>query len=70
MDIEVEEREIKNLLEKLNVRKAPGPSGPSNWIWRECNEQLTYKMQILFRVIKKKIKLVYWKCTNIVVIQK
>ena len=32
--------EIKDILEKLDVRKAMGPDGVSNWILKECSSQL------------------------------
>ena len=29
--------EVKNMLEKLNVREAMGPDGVSHWIVKECS---------------------------------
>ena len=39
-EVQAERKEIKRILEKLDIRKAMAPDGVSNWIWKECREGL------------------------------
>lgn len=38
-------QEIKELTEKLDVRKAQGPDRVSNWILKECSNKQADKIQ-------------------------
>ena len=42
-NIKVDVKEVEKLMESEAVRKAPGPDGVSNWIMKECNNQLAGK---------------------------
>ena len=70
-NINVEVREINKLLGNLDVRKAPGPDGISNWILRECKEQLADKIHklIVCSLVEGTVPL-DWKRANIVPIHK
>ena len=64
-------QEVKQLLRKLDKRKATGPDGVSNWILRECSDQLADKIQKLIRSsLEEGIVPPDWKCANIVPIYK
>ena len=39
-EVQVERKEIKRILEKLDIRKTMGPDGVLNWILKECREEL------------------------------
>ena len=45
--IKVEVKEVKNLMESQDARKAPGPDGVSNWIMKECSNQLAGKLHCI-----------------------
>ena len=39
-EVQVGRSEIKRILEKLDIRKAMGSDAVSNWILKECREEL------------------------------
>ena len=45
------------MLENLDIRKAVGPDGVSNWIMKECYHQLVDKLHdmMMYSVRKEKI---------------
>ena len=59
-NIKVDLKEVKKLMESQDVRKAPGPDGVSNWIMKECSNQLTGKLYTyqLLRTIRMAFKYV------------
>ena len=70
-DIVVDRKEVKEMLEKLEVNKTSGRDGVSNWIWRECSKQLADKIQKLIAKSLEMGKVPYdWKRANIVQIYK
>ena len=70
-DIQVEVQEIHKLLGELEVRKATGPDGVSNWILRECKDQLADKIHSLIECSLKEGKVpLDWKRANVVPIFK
>ena len=71
VEVEVHRERVMELMENLEVNKAPGPDGVSNWILKECRHQLVDRIQELLtssleqgRVPKE------WKQANIVPIYK
>ena len=70
-EVVVHKRDIEKLMEGLNVNKAPGPDGVSNWILKECKEQLVDKIyDLLSMSLDKGILPRDWKRANIVPIYK
>ena len=70
-EVEVLRRNIKKLMEDLDVNKAPGPDGVSNWILKECRDQLVDKIHSLVSAsLATGIVPKDWKRANIVPIYK
>ncbi len=70
-EVKVEKQEIDRLLKDLNVRKAMGPDEVSNWVLKECREQL---VEPIWGVINTSLQEgrvpKEWKRANIVPIYK
>lgn len=67
----VEQEEVLKLMKKLDTNKAPGPDGISNWILKECCNQLVDKIHCLIRLSLMQGKIPKdWKRANIVPIFK
>ena len=47
-NIVTNEQKILRMLESLDVRKADGPDGVSNWILKECRHQLVDKLHDMY----------------------
>ena len=62
--------EIKDILEKFDVRKAMGPDGVSNWILRECSSQLAGVMQNIINAILSREVPKDWKRADMTPIYK
>ena len=59
------------LRENLDMNKAPGPDGISNWILKECREQLANRIHSLVKISLLQGKVLKdWKRANIVPIYK
>ena len=43
-EVEVTVGEVKEMMDDLDVRKAQGPDGVSNWVLKECSVQLADKI--------------------------
>ncbi len=43
-EIEVTVVEVRIMMEDLDVRKVQGPHGVSNWVLKECRDQLAHKV--------------------------
>ena len=70
-EIQVERQEIKDLLEKIDTRKAMGPDGVNGWILKECREQLEEPIwDIITSSLKEGKVPKEWKRANIVPIYK
>ena len=71
LEVVVEKEEVWKLMRKLDVNKAPGPDGISNWILKECCNQLVGKLYSLISrsLLQGKIPK-DWKRANIVPIYK
>ena len=70
-EVEVHRSDVMKLMEKLDVKKAPGPDGISNWILRECRDQLVDRIYDLLRLSLLQGKVPKdWKRANIVPIYK
>ena len=70
-NIKVDVKEVKQLMESQDVRKASGPDGVSNYIMKECNDQLAGKLHsIIENSLKESRVLLDWKRANIVPIHK
>ena len=64
-EIRVEKKEIMKLLEELDVRKAMGPDGVSNWTLRECKDQLVEPIwDVINSSLKEGIVPREWKRAN------
>ena len=64
-------REIKEELKNLDARKANGPDEISNWVLKECAEELSKGLQIIFQNSLDQGKLPeIWKKANIVPLYK
>ena len=58
-------------MENQDVRKVPGPDGVSNWIIKECSNQIAGKLHsIIENSLKESRVPLDWKITNIVPIYK
>ena len=69
--IDVLEDEVCEMLEKLDVRKAQGPDGVSNWVLRECKAQLANKIcGLIAKSLQQGQVPKDWKRANIVPIFK
>ena len=69
--IEIDVAEVKKIMEKEDVRKSAGPDGVSNWILRECSEQLADKIHSIIRMSLSESRVPKeWKKTNIILIYK
>jgi len=70
-EIQVDIQEVKKIMESQDVSKAPGPDGVSNWIMKECSNQLAGKIHsiIVSSLNESKVPL-DWKKANIVPIHK
>ena len=70
-EIRVEMNEMRKLLEELDVRKAMGPDEVSNWMLRECKEQLVEPIWDVINSSLREGKVPReWKRANIVPIYK
>ena len=70
-NVEVCKSDVSKLMENLDVSKAPGPDGVSNWILKECRGQLVDRIHSLLAVsLDKGIVPKDWKRANIVPIYK
>ena len=70
-DIEVTRQEIMNLMKNLDVRKSHGPDKISNWILKECSEELVGVIMELVKCSLKEGKIpTDWKRADIVPIFK
>ena len=71
-NIKVDVKKVKQLIENQDVRKAPGPDGMSNWIMKECSNQLAGKLHnIIFESSFKESRVpLHWKRANIMPIHK
>ena len=70
-DIDFSCSRIKDLLENINVNKAPGPDGIHGRILKYCSTSLCSPLSILFKLIYNTGTIpVEWKSTNIVPIHK
>ena len=69
--IQVRREEVMKLLESLDVSKAPGPDGVSNWVLKECRYQLVEKIHSLIKdsLLQGRVPR-DWKRANIVPIYK
>ena len=66
-EVEVQEQDIMKLMEGLEVNKAPGPDGVSNWILKECRDQLVRRIHCLVSLSLSKGEVPRdWKIANIV----
>ena len=71
VEVEVNRESVMKLMENLEVDKAPGPDGVSNWILRECRHQLVDKIQDLLTTSLEQGRVPKdWKRANIVPIYK
>ena len=69
--IEVLEDEVCEMLEKMDIRKAQGPDGISNWVLRECKDQLANKIcRLISNSLQQGQVPKDWKRANIVPIFK
>ena len=69
--LEVSVEEVKMIMEKLDKRKAMGPDGVSNWILRECSDQLADKIHaVLVSSFEENVVPLDWKKADIVPIFK
>ena len=69
--IQVERQEILKLMEGLDVRKASGPDGISNWVLKECREELVDKIRSILVCSLNEGKVPHdWKSSIIVPIYK
>ena len=65
--IKVDVKQIKQLTESQVVKKAPGPDGVSNWIMKECSNQLAGKLHsIIESSLKESGVPLDWKRANII----
>ena len=70
-EIEVLEEEVCEMLERLDIRKAQGPDGVSNWVLRECKAQLANKIcGLISKSLQQGQVPKDWKRANIVPIFK
>ena len=70
-EINIGVEELKKLMKNLDVRKAQGPDGVSNWILRECRDQLVEQIHNIIESSLQEGKVPSeWKCANIVPIYK
>ena len=70
-NIKVDVKKVKQLIENQDVRKAPGPDGMSNWIMKECSNQLAGKFySIIESSLKERRVPLDWKRTKILPIYK
>ena len=71
LEVVVEREEVLKLMRELDVNKATGPDGISNWILRECCNQLVDKIHCLISLSLLQSKMPKdWKRANIVPIFK
>ena len=71
LEVVIERERVLELMKDLNPNKAPGPDGISNWILKECSNQLVDKIQSLIQLSLLKGELPKdWKRANIVPIFK
>ena len=70
-EITVHKKEIRRLLDKLDVRKAMGPDGVSGWVLKEYKEQLLEPIwEIITSSINEGKVPIEWKRANIIPIFK
>ena len=70
-NIVISTKEIKDILEKLDVRKAMGPDGVANWVLKECSSQLMEVIQNIVNSTLQKGKIPKdWKRADITPIYK
>ena len=70
-EIEVSVDEVKKMLNDLDVRKAHGPDGVSNWVLKECSNELSTRIHSIIDCSLKEGKFpADWKKANIVPIYK
>ena len=64
-------QEVKEIMKDLDVNKAQGPDGVSNWIMKECSEQLAEVIHNTIICSFKEGKVpIDWKRANIVPVYK
>merc|ERR1711917_23579 len=70
-NLEVTVHEIGKIIENMDVRKASGPDGISNWIIKECKDQLVDKIHSVISSSMREGKVPRdWKRADIVLIFK
>ena len=70
-NISITKREIKDEMKNLDKWKATGPDEISNWVLKECAEELSKPLQIIFKKSVSNGKLPeIWKKANIVPLYK
>ena len=71
LKVEVNQKEVLELMKKLDTNKAPGPDGISNWVLKECCNQLVDRIHSMIRLSLLQGKIPKdWKRANIVPIYK
>ena len=70
-ELKVEKKEIRKIMEELDIRKAPGPDGVANSVLKECSEQLADKIHSIIESSLSEGKVpMDWKRANITPIHK
>ena len=70
-NIEIDAKEVKQLMESHDVKKILGPDGVLNWIMKEYSNQLPEKLQSIIKSSLKESRVpLDWKSANIVPIHK
>ncbi|WP_435336435.1 hypothetical protein, partial [Klebsiella pneumoniae] len=61
-EVMVDEREVRRLMEGLDIRKSMGPDGVANWVLKECVDQLVSPItDIITSSIKSGVVPKEWK---------
>ena len=64
-------KDVTSEMEKLDVRKSQGPDGVSNWVLKECNEQLATRVYtVIESSLTEGVVPLDWKAADIVPIHK
>ena len=70
-NVRVTVNEVKTMMEDLDVRKAQGPDGISNWVLKECSNQLASKIYgIITNSLEQGVVPNDWKRADVVPIYK
>ena len=69
-EMHMDVQEVKKMMIDLDVSKVQGPDGVSNWIMKECSEQLAEIIHIIVCSFKEGKVPLAWKKANIVPIFK